>query len=1067
MLSIVRSFDLVLLEEDEHYVSDSACSILSKFPCETHQSDWCEYLDFLSEHDQSPNTCKFVISTQIKTAIQKGRIRIGTKSLIFEPDALDSCILKLHFQHITCIYDCMNVKNGVFVSCKQVKAIPSAIYNGKTRFVSAYDVHSVKNVSIVLNASGLITSGKCKITLPSYCFVFVFGNETVQKQQLKEFRNLWECFKSNVHVDYTLGNFNGFSPTLICNREKILLGCKGAAEARDIFCWRLKRMVRHGGFAALSDRAVYFQPCPNFSRKLCKRIPLDNILHVFRRDSGLINNGEYVTALEIISLPSRAFDSSATASRKMYRCLYIEFKRAQDREHFATALKGMIPRAFYALESRTFRREMTHLWRRGLIPNFQYLDFLNCIAGRSRYDLSRYPVFPWVISDYTSSSLDLANPRVYRDLSKPAGALNPERLQVLKNRMSGLKLADTDVLNVSTFGKNADFCECNITEGMEKACNKCLFNAWNRGYYLYGCHYSTPALIVFFLIRCFPECQLRLYGGKFDVAARTFKNVAETFSNVLHGHSSFFELIPEFYEGSDVFLRNCLNITTQDGRLGDVELPPWANNSSCQFLKMMRMALESEHVSKNLPSWIDLIFGYKQAGIESIRNDNVFHPLSYLGSVHAGKLPQSKAIQFLQSTMDPKAISVQVGEFGQAPIILFDAPHPSRLRNFVYKAETGSNNPWFIYLEQHPELIASTDQNITDFKLPRTISQHSDASHLRKLMDSAASIKTELLKPSIGPTTNIGFCCRNVAYTTTARGTCEFYILQKQNDPVSLCIGKEAQTCAAVAGQALLVGSASGILTICNLGNIFEWFSTPLNDLSNARAAGVDSGIHMYRTGIHIDTITCLDYLDGILTSGGIDETVKQFTLDDGAVKMVGCYSDLNSPLADVCGTHDLLLCAGQDGTLVLYDTRAPKTSIWSVQLDSKRSILSCYMSNLYIQVLQCSETPIVYWDVRMLNSITASGGFKRQLNIPNFAITGAACDRGNIVALCGSIRGDVGDKYALHLVDLCSGKWDAGLTLEMPEPSLVAVDTFGSGYGALVANSRGSLQAIVENARQ
>lgn len=38
-------------------------------------------------------------------------------------------------------------------------------------------------------------------------------------------------------------------------------------------------------------------------------------------------------------------------------------------------------------------------------------------------------VFPWVLSDYTSSSIDLNDPRVYRDLSKPVGALNPARLK--------------------------------------------------------------------------------------------------------------------------------------------------------------------------------------------------------------------------------------------------------------------------------------------------------------------------------------------------------------------------------------------------------------------------------------------------------------------------------------------------------------------------------------------------------------------------------------------------------------------------------------------------------------
>jgi len=30
----------------------------------------------------------------------------------------------------------------------------------------------------------------------------------------------------------------------------------------------------------------------------------------------------------------------------------------------------------------------------------------------------QYPVFPWILSDYSSKSLDLSNPSSYRDLSK-------------------------------------------------------------------------------------------------------------------------------------------------------------------------------------------------------------------------------------------------------------------------------------------------------------------------------------------------------------------------------------------------------------------------------------------------------------------------------------------------------------------------------------------------------------------------------------------------------------------------------------------------------------------------
>lgn len=56
------------------------------------------------------------------------------------------------------------------------------------------------------------------------------------------------------------------------------------------------------------------------------------------------------------------------------------------------------------------------------------------LADRTFYDLTQYPVFPWVISDYTSSNIDLNDEKSYRDLTKPIGALNEERLKQLKER---------------------------------------------------------------------------------------------------------------------------------------------------------------------------------------------------------------------------------------------------------------------------------------------------------------------------------------------------------------------------------------------------------------------------------------------------------------------------------------------------------------------------------------------------------------------------------------------------------------------------------------------------------
>lgn len=47
-------------------------------------------------------------------------------------------------------------------------------------------------------------------------------------------------------------------------------------------------------------------------------------------------------------------------------------------------------------------------------------------------DLSQYPVFPWILADYTSEKLDLNDPSAFRDLSRPVGVVNPKNVKEVK-----------------------------------------------------------------------------------------------------------------------------------------------------------------------------------------------------------------------------------------------------------------------------------------------------------------------------------------------------------------------------------------------------------------------------------------------------------------------------------------------------------------------------------------------------------------------------------------------------------------------------------------------------------
>lgn len=72
------------------------------------------------------------------------------------------------------------------------------------------------------------------------------------------------------------------------------------------------------------------------------------------------------------------------------------------------------------------------MWANGEISNIQYINKLNILANRSLNDLSQYPIFPWILHTY-DGEFDLRSSEMFRDLSKPIGAINKHRLRKLKD----------------------------------------------------------------------------------------------------------------------------------------------------------------------------------------------------------------------------------------------------------------------------------------------------------------------------------------------------------------------------------------------------------------------------------------------------------------------------------------------------------------------------------------------------------------------------------------------------------------------------------------------------------
>uniref|UniRef100_A0A8C0KM69 Neurobeachin-like protein 2 n=1 Tax=Canis lupus dingo TaxID=286419 RepID=A0A8C0KM69_CANLU len=283
---------------------------------------------------------------------------------------------------------------------------------------------------------------------------------------------------------------------------------------------------------------------------------------------------------------------------------------------------------------------LTQKWVQREISNFEYLMQLNTIAGRTYNDLSQYPVFPWVLQDYVSPTLDLSNPAVFRDLSKPIGVVNPKHAQLVREKYESFEDP------AGTIDK-----------------------------FHYGTHYSNAAGVMHYLIRVepFTSLHVQLQSGRFDCSDRQFHSVAAAWQARLESPADVKELIPEFFYFPD-FLENqngfdlgCLQLTNE--KVGDVVLPPWASSPE-DFIQQHRQALESEYVSAHLHEWIDLIFGYKQRGPAAEEALNVFYYCTYEGAVDLDHVVDER---------ERKALEGIISNFGQTPCQLLKEPHPARL----------------------------------------------------------------------------------------------------------------------------------------------------------------------------------------------------------------------------------------------------------------------------------------------------------------------------------------------------------------------------------------------------
>ncbi|OMJ72146.1 hypothetical protein SteCoe_29484 [Stentor coeruleus] len=281
--------------------------------------------------------------------------------------------------------------------------------------------------------------------------------------------------------------------------------------------------------------------------------------------------------------------------------------------------------------------EYTNNWSIGKISTLEYLLALNKYAGRSFNDISQYPVFPWVIKDFSSSEINVDNPKIYRDFAYSIGSQDANKRAQLKQKCSML---------------DEDF-----------------------GIYHYGQHYSNPGIVLYYFIRLEPYTTQSkiLQEGHFDNADRTFFSMQIAWESTQIGSGDTKELIPELFYFPYIFENiNTISIGINQRFNRDSAkfiLPEWAENS-WDFIRKHRKCLESTYTNNNIHMWIDLIFGYKQMGDQAESCYNLFHPITY--STFYTKYIESYDIKEYPCVID------QAYHFGQTPQQIFKKPHPKR-----------------------------------------------------------------------------------------------------------------------------------------------------------------------------------------------------------------------------------------------------------------------------------------------------------------------------------------------------------------------------------------------------
>ena len=270
-------------------------------------------------------------------------------------------------------------------------------------------------------------------------------------------------------------------------------------------------------------------------------------------------------------------------------------------------------------------------WKEWKITNFEILMWLNIYGNRSYNDISQYPVFPWILSNYEDP---LKSNKIIKNTKE-------EKEKNENENNNEKEEEDEENVQIDYYYRDLTL-PMGMMEMNDDGARKELFMETYETLksdteqeikpYIYGSNYSNPIYVCNFLVRIFPftHISIELQGNKLDDPNRLFFSVNQSFYNSTTQKTDVRELIPEFFYFPEIFTNiNELNLGIKDDgtKVNDVLTP--CNNNPYEFIFTMKKILESSEISRNIQKWIDLIFGLKSRGKEAELSNNLFTESSY------------------------------------------------------------------------------------------------------------------------------------------------------------------------------------------------------------------------------------------------------------------------------------------------------------------------------------------------------------------------------------------------------------------------------------------------------